>query len=282
MTIQQPKAVMICGAGHSGSTLLGLLLDSHSGCFYLGEGAKVRFLGDERKPLRKRACKICGEDCPVWSRFRWDPATALYPSVMEHVGRNCVVDSTKNVAWLRARIHEVEAAGIEATLLLLLRDGRAVINSRLRKYPERDPEQQIVDWMRQIDASRELYDSFSGNRLTLRYEQLASRPEAVMRDVCDIIGIAYEPGMLRFDGLEHHPLGGNTGTQYLASRSTTATGPATAVGSRSRRYYERHPPGIRLDLRWQEEMAAEHLGTFDRVAGGFNEPMAWEATDCPE
>ena len=62
-----PVSVMICGAGHSGSTLLGMILGSHSQAFYMGEGGKARYLGDEKKPLRKRVCKICGEACPVWS-----------------------------------------------------------------------------------------------------------------------------------------------------------------------------------------------------------------------
>jgi hypothetical protein len=37
------------------------------------------------------------------------------------------------------------AAGRPAALILLGRDSRAVVNSRLRKCPDRDPEQQIRD-----------------------------------------------------------------------------------------------------------------------------------------
>jgi len=273
---------MICGAGHSGSTLLGLLLDSHSCCFYIGEGAKVRFLGDERKALRKRACKICGEDCPVWSDFSWDRSQPLYSAIMGRVDRPVVIDSSKDPEWLRGRIAELDRAGIHGVLLLLLRDGRAVINSRLRKYPDRDAATQIRDWMQQIERSRELYRDFGGSRLTVRYEALATRPDLEMQRVCTAAGLDFEPAMLRFEEFEHHPLGGNTGTQYLASRDAGVAGPAANIGLRSREYYEQHPRGIQLDLRWQREMSAEHLALFDEAAGGFNEPMAWEAGDWPE
>ncbi len=269
---------MICGAGHSGSTLLGLLLDSHSRCFYMGEGGKVRYLGDERKALRKRACKICGDRCEVWSRFQWNEANALYPQVADHVGASVIVDSTKNVAWLRERIDEAQRAGVTLHLLMLLRDGRAVMNSRFRKYPERDAETQIRAWMTQIEATRSLFDTFTGNKSLIRYEQLATQPENVMTQLCRSLGLRFEPAMICFDQFAHHPLGGNNGTQYLATRARDGRpgGTTVSVGERSRGYYQRHPAGIQLDLRWQQELDEEHRALFDRVAGDFNEPIAWE------
>lgn len=276
--MSQIDAVIICGAGHSGSTLLGLILDSHSRCFYVGEGGKVRFLGDERKAVRKRACKICGDQCEIWSRFEWDRDRALYAQVAEHVGASVIVDSTKNVTWLRDRIDEARHAGVNPHLVMLLRDGRAVTNSRFRKYPERDAETQIRSWMAQIEATRALFDEFTGPKSCIRYEELATRPEEVMRALCEMLGIDFEPAMLQFDEFEHHPLGGNNGTQYLATRGRagSALGSPVSVDERSREYYQQHPTGIRLDLRWREELDAEHRALFDRVAGTFNESMAWD------
>lgn len=274
------KGVMVCGAGHSGSTLLGLILDCHSACFYLGEGGKIRYLHDESKPLRKRACKICGgEECPVWSRFRWDRERPLYAQIAAHVGRSVIIDSTKNVDWIGERIGELRASGAGAYLLYLMRDGRAVINSRLRKYPERDPQRQIVDWMEQIQRSEELFESFDGPKLRVRYEELVSDPATGMRALCEVLDLPFESDMLRFDEFAHHPLGGNNGTQYLAARgrSDDPDSAPVALGDRSRSYYEGHSRGIQLDLRWKKEIQPEHLALFDRVAGQFNQPMRWEA-----
>lgn len=272
------RTLNLCGAGHSGSTLLGLVLGSHRRCFYIGEGAKVRYLGDESRPERKRVCKLCGPGCAVWSRFEWDRTRPLYAQIAAHVGRDVLVDSTKNPKWIRARVEETRAAGGRPHLVLLLRDGRAVINSRLRKYPDRDAEQQIRDWMAQIERGRELFEQFEGPRLELRYETFATRPEQACRRLCELLQIEFESSMLRFQSYDHHPLGGNNGTQYQVARSRHEDpGDAfVSLGDRSREYYEEHEDAIRLDLRWQEEMQPQHLALFEQVAGRFNEPLAWE------
>jgi hypothetical protein len=268
------KTALICGAGHSGSTLLGMLLGSHSRAFYMGEGAKVRYLGDKTKPLHKRACKICGEACSVWGDFHWDRSASLHHQVAAHVGRDIIIDSTKNDAWIAERTAETCAAGGDPYLILLLRDGRGVLNSRLRKYPERDPETLVRDWIAQMERSRSLYDGFNGPKIQVRYETLATRPEPVMRSLCDMLGIGYEDAMLHFHAAEHHPLGGNNGPQYMAARTRFQNPDEVFVklNQDRRQYYETHDAGIRLDLRWKRELSAENLAIFDRLAGDVNIP----------
>lgn len=266
--------ISICGAGHSGSTLLGMVLGGADGAFYIGEGAKVRYLHDLNKPLKKRACKICGEDCPVWSSFNWDRAQPLYRLIGEHTGSRIIVDSTKNPDWIKARTAELFDAGDAATLVLLLRDGRAVINSRLRKYPERDAEQQITDWMAQVDRSEALFDNFGGPKIRVHYEEFASEPEAVTRRICETADIDFRPEMLDFAGRPQHPLGGNNGTQYIAAREQPGDS-VIALPNRTREYYKDHPATISLDMRWKREMKPEHAALFEQVAGRFNTSLKW-------
>lgn len=272
-----PASIMICGAGHSGSTLLGMILGSHSHAFYMGEGGKARYLGDASKPLRKRVCKICGADCPVWSDFVWDRDRSLHEQVAAHAGRPVIVDSTKDEAWIEARADEAAAAGRRAALILLGRDGRAVVNSRLRKYPDRDPEQQIRDWVGKMETSTALFARFEGPKLRVRYEALASATEDVVREICDTVGLDFQPGMLRFADTPHHVLGGNSGTQYIAAR-TTLPDPGQAfvsLNDRTRDYYENHSGRIELDMRWRDELSAPHLALFDRLATRANRDFKW-------
>lgn len=270
---------MVCGAGHSGSTLLGMILGSHSAAFYMGEGGKVRYLHDEKKPMRKRVCKICGENCPVWSNFHWDKGRALYPQVAQHVGAKIIVDTTKDEAWIEARSAEFIAAGGQACLLLLTRDGRAVVNSRIRKYPERDPETQILDWKAKMERSQALFEAFDGLKTVVRYEDLAVDTEREVRRICDVIGVEFDSGMLDFAATPHHVLGGNSGTQYIVARERFEDPDAAFVSlnSRTRDYYRDHSGGIELDLRWKTELTPVHEALFDRLAGGLNESMKWEA-----
>ncbi len=269
--------VMICGAGHSGSTLLGMILGGAEGAFYAGEGGKIRYLHDSRKPLRKRVCKICGEDCPVWSGFHWDRGRPLYPQIAAHIGLSIVVDSTKDSEWISARAEELRGAGGRPCLILLLRDGRAVVNSRVRKYPDCDTEQQIRDWMTQMARSQALYDAFDGPKAIVRYEDLATGAEGVARRVCALVGAPFDAAMLDFQSRAHHPLGGNSGAQYVAARPTLPDDaePFVGLNERTRAYYESHPGEIRLDLRWRDELSEENAALFQRLAGDFNRSMEW-------
>ena len=273
-----PVSVMICGAGHSGSTLLGMILGSHSRTFYMGEGGKARYLGDPNKPLRKRVCKICGEACPVWSGFEWDGETPLHAAVSAHVGKPVIIDSTKDEAWIRDRAAESLSVGGRAVLILLGRDGRAVVNSRIRKYPDRDPEGQIRDWVDKMASSEALFEAFEGPKIRIRYEDLATSTEAVARALCTVIGLDYEPAMLRFAGTEQHVLGGNSGTQFIVAREQMKDPDEAFVGlnDRTRDYYENHSGGIELDLRWREEMSPAHLALFEDLAASANAAFKWE------
>jgi hypothetical protein len=269
-------SVMITGAGHSGSTLLGMVLAGLPGSVYVGEGAKARFLHDPKKPLRKRACKMCGEDCAFWRDFSWDGIEPLHRLIAAHAGADIVIDSTKQPDWIRDRAAEARAAGASVRLIFLVRDGRAVINSRLRKYPQRDPGAQIQDWISQMAAAQALTAEFAADALTLRYESLATEPEAVTRRLAAFIGASWRAEMIEFASRSYHLLGGNSGTQYLAAREQGASGPAAALNERSKGYYSSHGQGIRLDLRWRDELAAGNAELFDRLAGAVNAPLAWE------
>lgn len=268
--------VAICGAGHSGSTLLGLVLGSHSRCFYAGEAKKTLFLNDSTKPLRKRVCKLCGPGCPIWSRFDVPPSPDVYEQISRLTGRSIVVDSTKKVDWIRARARELAAAGVEQRRVFIARDGRAVVNSRLRKYPDRTPRQIVDAWVEQIRSTEALLAERPGSGLRIRYEELATEPDRVVRDVCTFLGLEFEPSMLRYERMEHHPLGGNTGTQSVVARASEVDGSLSRVPARSRAYYGALGGGFRLDLRWKTELPAEVLRVFEQRAAVVNGPFRWE------
>jgi hypothetical protein len=270
--IDDLRAVTFCGAGHSGSTLLGMILGSHSKAFYIGEGAKVRNLGDENKPLRKRVCKICGEGCEVWAGFRWDQSRPLYEQISAHVHQPVIIDSSKDEAWIQARTAEVDRAGGQAFLIFLTRDGRAVVNSRIRKYPERGADEQIRQWVGKMESSQALFERFDGPKLQIRYEDLATQTETEVRKICDLLQIEFEPAMLRFAEHQHHVLGGNSGTQFIAAKAHFDDREEAFVSltDRTSGYYENHSGGIELDLRWKQELDPAHLALFNELAGAFN------------
>lgn len=274
--VRAVDSLFICGAGHSGSTLLGMVLGGTRGGFYAGEAAKVRYLHDRSKPLRKRACKICGEDCPVWGGFQWNPGAPLHAQIAARTGADLIIDSTKRPDWIEARAAETRAAGGRAGLIFLQRDGRAVINSRIRKYPGRDPAGQIDQWLDQMNSAADLFERFQGPKLALRYETFASDPDAAIRQICEVFALQYDPAMLDYEARPHHPLGGNSGTQYVASRGA---GETLELGEARRGYYAGHPGGIALDQRWTRELSSAHAALFETMAGPINAAYRWDLVD---
>jgi hypothetical protein len=260
------NSLNICGAGPSGSTLLGLMAGSHSACVYLGEAARIKSFDKADWPEQKRACQICGPACATNLESRGRPR----PDV--------VIDSSKHPWWKRRRVKQTRNAGWRPHLALPTRDGRAVINSRLRKYPTRDAEQEIRDWMRAMTVSERLYDAFPGPKSRLRYEDLATQPKRSLGATCQLLDLAYEPAMLRFQHGDHHPLGGNSGTNFQVARTKVAVSTKTYFkpGIWGCEYYERHDESIRLDLRWTRELDPAHQALFERSAGSFNASMAWD------
>jgi hypothetical protein len=265
-------AVMVCGAGHSGSTLLGLILGGMDRAFYVGEGGKIRYLHDPRKPLHKRVCKICGETCPVWSGFHRRTDKPLYRQVADHTGASILIDTTKDPAWIEERTRELKAAGDGAHLVLLLRDGRAVVNSRLRKYPDRAPEDEIERWLRQVRAGIALFEAFDGLKQRIHYEELSRNPQAVIENLCAAFSLPFDPEMLAYQGKEHHPLGGNNATQFVASNGQADDGRKSFVSlsGRGRPFYENLDGRIEPDNRWEREFSPSHAHLFEKIAGKFN------------
>ena len=280
------RVCFIGGAPHSGSTLLGLILGAHPGVFYGGELRKSSFLGDVDKPLKKRVCKLCGAACPVWGDLRPPLSPDVYEALARKTGARLIVDSSKGTEWQRAQLAILEETSTRAYLVVLERDGRAVLASRLRKYPDQTPADIVEDWAEQIRRTDALAASFPGPVLRVAYEALATDPEREIRRVTQLIELSFEPAMLRFWEAEQHPLGGNDGTQYLVVRErarraaseptvTPPRGDVLDLAAENLAYYAPHPPAIVLDQRWRRELSAQTLAVFGEIAGVLNERFAW-------
>ncbi|TFF92824.1 MAG: sulfotransferase family protein [Promethearchaeota archaeon] len=264
----------ICGAPHSGSTLLGLLLGSHSQCFYAGEANKVKFL-NKNKNHPDRFCKICGPDCEIWGDFLYKKNTNLYNWLFKKTLKPIIIDSTKNLEWIEMQIKRLRKHRTEIYLIYLLRDGRAVINSRLRKYKNSEPIDLINEWVTHVENTNHFFQNFDGHKLKMHYEDLAIDPEKSITSACKFLKIDYEPPMLHYYTHNHHPLGGNTGTQSLIikAQKPRLKNQFIHLSERNEYYYADHPLSIKLDFRWKEELDPEIQNLFEKHAGHINEDL---------
>jgi len=306
--------IYICSAGHSGSTLLDLLLGSHSDVESLGEinqfpknvsldtvctcGSKVSECGfwrsvvsllDERlgthiwndpyslnlgyhkakivvdrkhqTPLYNIERKVVlglkyfellkGVCIPGFLTRKFDEGIsnlyALYEAVGDINGKHYVVDSSKsylNAASLFSRYPE------GTRIILLVRDGRAVLNSGLKNGFSR--EQSIKAWMNTYTRSAPLFDRLQAGSaiLSVQYESLATHVEAELRRICGFIGLDYEPEMLEYASKTQHSTNGND--MRLQKRAE-----------------------IKLDESWRTMLTEADLSYFEQHAGEYNRSMGY-------
>jgi len=268
------KVCLISGAPHSGSTLLGLILGSHSICFYAGEANKVKFL-NTNNPKKDSTCKMCGRNCLVWSEFHLDSSNDLYEQLSEITKKPFIIDSTKKPSWIQKQIGNLANKEVDVYLIYLFRDGRAVINSRLRKYKDSDPIKVIDRWGNHLKQTNRIFKEFSGKKIKIHYKDLAVNPEQVTKTILNLFEIDYEPSMLDFYQHDHHPLGGNTGTQSLivkAQKGRQVCSPIELT-ERNKYYYKNHPLQIKYDQRWKEELDPHVLNLFNKKVGAFNDDL---------
>jgi hypothetical protein len=90
----------------------------------------------------------------------------------------------------------------------------------------------------------------------VRYEELVTGPEDVLRRLCGHAGLAYEPAMLEYAGTVD--LSQKPHQQSLARRPT---------------------PGLRS---WREQMAPADAARFEQVAGDLLADLGYGATRRPD
>jgi hypothetical protein len=309
------KVVFIMGPGHCGSTLLDLILGSHSQGFSLGEMHRLREIIDHNTEEPRKICGICIGRCRFWDdrasygvlrRFfsRRTPYRKIIAKLMQWTNnpykyifmwsqKNLVIDSSKQPGWFRARMKpHYTWSGMTPYLVYLCRDGRAVVNSYFRKYPERGIANIVTNWKNQIMKMNDFYQAFpADHRIKVRYEELATDPDKTLGVLCRFLGVDFESAMLRYWEHDHHTLMGNLGTKTLIYRYRSQQESSTSAFleelNRGDRYFASGYYGgeglqIRLDVRWREELSREQVDAFEAMGGDVNAEWAWEGDGSPK
>ncbi|MQA75236.1 MAG: hypothetical protein GEU88_12975 [Solirubrobacterales bacterium] len=286
----EAPAPFVVGVGRSGTTLLRLMLDAHP---RLAIPAETHFVPAliERAKAGGEPDALLGEILSArnWGDFGLDPETlrariatldgADPASVLRGFYR-LYADARSKPRWgdktpgyvKRMRIIG-EALG-EARFVHLIRDGRDVALSRRgRGMGAEKPIADVADrWRRRIEAARRSARRLRGRYLELRYEDLVADPEPVLRRVCELVELDYDPAMLRYH-------------ERAEQRLREMSGDLPAAGGRRGRSGEermaahaltsRPPAGDRVGG-WRERMSATERAEFEAVAGGLLAELGYD------
>lgn len=292
--ILKKKIVFITGTGHCGSTLLDLLLSSHSEIFGVGELASLykneayfrgemplsnvngfndKYWTKENIQQLSKFSESSGflRNFLIKSKLLTHPKVALYKFLFFLTKKNVIVDSSKNIKWIEESITALKnSREFELYLIYITRDGRAVINSYYRKYPERTIEGITRKWIERVTKINKSYKKIGVQKKQLRYEDLSQGPAAVIKEICRFIGIEYEESMVQYWRHEHHHIGGNAGTKSLILKYKEKD---LRLGGGERDHYEKHGLEIKLDERWKKELTNQQLDYINNKIDTINKPL---------
>lgn len=225
------KVIYILGSGHSGSTLVDLVLGSHSAIESGGEFAKYIDYVDpaSARPSEKRLC-TCGvavDACPHWQAVRTrlrnehgsdlqntkseDPAefqranARVIRAILASARKEYFCDSSKQAdrCW-----QLLGSERFDLWVVHLVRDGRAVGYSYKRKYQTYLPE--VWRWAAinthlRTRLARELGERY----MFVRYEDFTADPRRETTRILAHVGLLWEESQLAFRDHAHHNLAGN-------------------------------------------------------------------------
>jgi hypothetical protein len=271
----QKKLVIIniISFSFSGSTWLNLLLGAHSEMFSVGEVWYIR-------PPEGAICKMHGKECPIWSQFDINSTENIYLQISRLTGKQFLVVSNPR-RFLRFQQHP----DIEAKYIHLIRDGRAVTASMLRKKPELSMWRAARTWSKTV-RRRQKFIARQNPTHTIRvfYEKILADKEKELRRLCEFIGVSFQASMLDLEILDPHFIGGNVGTLYSIARQKGTDLPSAALPKGPKRhwpdtqFYERADPRNFVDERWKEELTDWQLFTFALIAGYTNRRYKYPAS----
>jgi hypothetical protein len=196
------KFVFVLGVPHCGSTLLGMMLNSHPDIACVGEMVLTG-----RAIANQRPCS-CGqqiESCSFWQALlpilkprdtndyrRY--TVAMYEQIRTSLGKRVLVDLSKAFAWRMTRSIFSPWKRERAGYIFLIRDSRAVVSSKPPSGQKLDEVlTQHKKWMRRLVR----FAGRQGDRnLTVHYEDLCANPRAEMLRICEWMGVPFNETML--------------------------------------------------------------------------------------
>jgi hypothetical protein len=217
--------VFVFSAPRSGSTLLRVILGSHSSLYappelplkHLGVRAETSWIQASLDGL-----ELSAEDL---EHMLWDRVLA---EALRRSGKpRLVVKTPSNVlVWER-----IAACWPDARFVFLLRHPAGAVASLHSSFdpawrPEEagNMEESVARGLRYMTVVEQARSALPG--FTVRYEELTASPERVVRELCEFLDVPFQPGMLEYGSFGHAGFTPGLGDSSLNIRSGRIQPPA--------------------------------------------------------
>jgi hypothetical protein len=269
--------VNVIATSYSGSTWANLILGSHSQAFSVGEMDRLR-------KWNRVFCRMHGEDCPVWNNFQLHGGDNPFLQLHRLTGKRVFVVNNPKLY-----LPDEDHPQIDVRNVLLIRDGRAILASALRKYNHIGITvwKATRGWKKALKKKQRLIRRYPpGTSLCVHYERLQDHTEDVTREICEFLGLPFESAMCRFWDHTHCFISGNIGPLLHVAQAQGMQIPPLPEGIFGDRvlptvdlkpYQEQDPANYR-DERWKTELSDRQLRLFGLLAGRFNRSLGYPSS----
>lgn len=191
-----PSPVFVLSPVRSGSTLLRLILDTHTKvCAPHELHLRTLTVTTDRKHAI-RAISAVGLSDEDLANVLWD---RMLNRELDRSGKLIVVDKTPQNAESWERIH---AFWPRARYIHLRRHPGSIVRSMSEARPDVATERhvrRVLQYGEHLNRARAVLPG-----PTVRYEELTTAPESVVRDLCSYLGVRYQPRMLHYGRKRKH------------------------------------------------------------------------------
>jgi hypothetical protein len=188
--------VFVLSPVRSGSTLLRVMLDSHSRIHAPHELHVRRIAVTLTTDPVRQAMEALGHRISDIEHILWD--RMLHRELLRS-GKEIIVDKTPSNVFAHRRI---STCWPDARFIYLLRHPASIARSWHEADPQERPMEEAVrhtlQYMRYLQEARRRRDG-----LEVRYEALVDDPEAELGRICAFLGVDYEPGMIMYGDKDH-------------------------------------------------------------------------------
>ena len=278
----------ICGATRSGTTLLRLMLDAHTDVAIPSE---THFITKLIKLCLKQRVSADQLAEAVTSRNRWgdfhldadeyrervraldrpnvaDASRAFFQLYAEKQGKRRWGDKTPGYVKSMPRLQRVLP---EARFVHLIRDGRDVALSLLpMNWGPSTVEQAAEIWRGRIQQARRQAPRLD-HYIEVKYEDLITDTEPVLRRVCEFIELEFDPIML-----DYH----RTATARLSEKARDLERPSGDVQPAEARMASHklasEPPRADRVARWKQKMSEADRVAYEAIAGDTLAELGYE------
>ncbi|PBC59910.1 sulfotransferase family protein [Streptomyces sp. Tue6028] len=187
--------VFVLSSVRSGSTLLRVLLNSHSQIRAPHEMHLRTVHVHLSRDFTADAMRALELDKTELEHALWDRLLHLE---LTRSGKRIIVDKTPPNTLVWPRLHRCWP---HARYILLLRHPGAVITSLMNRRTDPDHAEisaEVLDYSEKLEEARRNLDAH-----VVTYEALTADPESTTRGICDYLGVPWEPAMLDYGAQDH-------------------------------------------------------------------------------